>query len=182
MKRIFVSVGVCLLLSSCLGKFGLVTGLKDFNENISSNRFVNNLLFWIITPAYGLATFGDVIIFNVIEFWTGDNPVSLSEGEEQSQIVEANGKKYRIIATQNRFDIEVLDGSNEISSLVFTAENMSWTAIQNGQKTILGSFDEEGYQLYTPEGAICISPDASTTEGIQAIEAYQFDTSLVAKK
>lgn len=182
MKRIFVSVGACLLLSSCLGKFGLFNALKDFNQNISSNRFVNNLLFWIISPAYSLALGGDIIIFNLIEFWTGDNPISMNEGESQSQIVEADGKKYRITATKNRFDIEALDGTNEISSLVFTPEDMSWASIQNGEKTILGTYHEDGYELYSPEGNICINAEASMNEGIQSIEAYRFDSSLMAVK
>lgn len=183
MKRIFVSIGACLLLSSCLGKFGLFNALKDFNQNISQNRFVNNLLFWIISPAYSLAIGGDIIIFNLIEFWTGDNPISMNEGETQSQIVEAaDGKKYRITATKNRFDIESLDDSNDLASLVFTPEDMSWTSIHNGEKTVLGSYDDEGYQLYSPEGNICINTEASMNEGIQTIEAYKFDSSLMAGK
>jgi hypothetical protein len=36
------------------------------------------ILAWL--PVYGLATLGDAVVFNSIEFWTGDNPVDPPSG------------------------------------------------------------------------------------------------------
>ena len=33
----------------------------------------------VIIPVYGLATLGDALIFNTIEFWSGSNPVAVRE-------------------------------------------------------------------------------------------------------
>ena len=71
-----------LLFSSCLGSFSAFNNLKDWNQGVSDSKFVNNLVFWglNIIPVYGLFFLGDAIIFNVIEFWSGSNPIAMEEG------------------------------------------------------------------------------------------------------
>ena len=43
----------------------------------------------MIIPVYGLATLGDAIIFNSIEFWTGENPIEKTAKleSEDAQVV-----------------------------------------------------------------------------------------------
>jgi hypothetical protein len=81
-KRI-VSLALAGLLTStavgtagCYGSFAVTKKLYDWNGGLG-NKFVKTLVFWglIIIPAYELVTFGDFIIFNLIEFWTGSNPI-----------------------------------------------------------------------------------------------------------
>jgi hypothetical protein len=95
-----------------LGSFSAFNNLKDWNQSVSDSRFVNNLIFWglNIIPVYGLYFFGDAIIFNVIEFWSGSNPIAMQDGDSEIQIVERDGNTFEMIATKNRMEITVLEG------------------------------------------------------------------------
>ncbi|HOR28799.1 MAG TPA: DUF3332 family protein [Candidatus Sumerlaeota bacterium] len=68
-----------LVVTSCYGRFPLTHAVYDFNGEIGNDagnaeKWVESALFWVfvILPVYQLASLGDAIIFNVIEFWTGD--------------------------------------------------------------------------------------------------------------
>jgi len=64
------------LSSGCFGKFQLTRKVYDVNKSID-DKYVRSAATWIfvIVPVYGLAALLDLIVFNVIEFWTGENPV-----------------------------------------------------------------------------------------------------------
>lgn len=70
----------CLLLSlmplagGCYGRFPLTKAIYRFNGDVSDNKFITQILFWVfaILPVYDLAILGDAIILNLIEFWTGE--------------------------------------------------------------------------------------------------------------
>lgn len=88
---------LCLTLAfssvGCYGSFGLVRSVHEFNGDISDNAWIQELVFlgFIWLPVYSLASLGDAIIFNSVEFWTGDNPIGDYEGEgegEMSKIIE----------------------------------------------------------------------------------------------
>ena len=91
---------------SCYGNFSLVKKLYQWNGSLGS-KFVNSAVAWllIIIPVYGVAGFIDFVILNVLEYWTGENPVKMSAGETDTQIVSKDGKEYQITASKNRFDI-----------------------------------------------------------------------------
>ncbi|WP_338021350.1 DUF3332 family protein [Aquimarina longa] len=76
---ICIALSTSILFLSCLGSFSAFNGLKDWNNDLTDNKFVNNLVFLglNIIPFYGLFFFGDVIVFNIIEFWSGSNRIYL---------------------------------------------------------------------------------------------------------
>ncbi len=55
----------------CYGHFKLVNGVREFNEGVGENRMMRSLVMWglVIIPVYEVAWLGDVLIFNVIEFF-----------------------------------------------------------------------------------------------------------------
>ncbi len=131
MKRILsfiLALSIAFSSSSCFGSFGLTQKLYGWNDSVSSNKFVKTLLFYglIITPAYSIAAFGDVVIFNLIEFWTGSNPLAMERGESETEIHSVDGVDYQITASLNRFEIAALDGS-KIESYVFNPTDMTWS-------------------------------------------------------
>jgi len=144
------------LFTSCLGSFSAWNGLKDWNEDASDNKFVNNAIFWglNIIPVYGLFYLGDVVIFNLIEFWSGDNPIGMNEGEVQEQIVEKNGIQYALTATKNQMKIKVLSGEREGNelTLVYEPADKSWNAVKDGEKIKLTSYEEGFHIVYLPNG------------------------------
>ncbi len=66
-----------LALSGCYGPFNLTRRLHRWNGQVGekwAQEFVFIVMAW--APVYGLAVLGDAVVFNSIEFWTGENPVN----------------------------------------------------------------------------------------------------------
>ncbi len=120
-----------------------------------------------IIPVYGVAVLVDGVVLNTIEFWTGDNPITMGENDKDVQIVKKDGNKYRITATKNKFHIEQLQGENkgDTAELIFDPENSSWN-LKDGNKELqkLVQVNEVAnlIQVYKPNGQI-LTFDQNTT-------------------
>lgn len=180
MKRIkLITLLLCItiLSSSCLGSFSAFNGLKDWNHTISDNKFVNNLVFWAlnIVPVYGLFFVGDAIIFNVIEFWSGTNPLAMNEGDIETQTLVKEGNTYEMIATKNKMTINVIDGKDAGNSLemFYKPEEKTWYAKkQDGEIIKLSSMKDGFYMVYLPNGQeIQMSPYTTQEEGLAIIQS-----------
>ncbi len=75
--------------SGCFGGFNLTRKVWNFNKNVSPNKWVQELVFLalVIIPVYGFASLIDAIFINSIEFWTGENPVTVGK-EPTVRVVE----------------------------------------------------------------------------------------------
>lgn len=64
------------LSAGCFGKFQLTRKVYDINKSIDE-KYVRSATTWVfvLLPVYGLAALLDLVVFNVIEFWSGENPV-----------------------------------------------------------------------------------------------------------
>lgn len=71
---IAVTVGA-LTLSSCIGSFGLTNSVLSWNKRATDNKFVNELIFILISPAYAVCSVADLFVLNSIEFWTGEKVI-----------------------------------------------------------------------------------------------------------
>ncbi len=174
MKKITICItlSASILFSSCLGSFSAFNGLKDWNQDLTDSRFVNNLVFWglNIVPVYGLFFLGDTLIFNVIEFWSGSNPIAMKEGESEMQIVEKDGNTYEMLATKNRLQINIIEGERkgEKLDLVYSPSKKSWSAVKaNGEIIKLSSFEDGFYVVHLPDGEkVKIDPANNREEGL----------------
>ena len=74
-------LALALFVSGCYGPFNLTRRLYRWNGQVGTTKwereFVFVLLAWL--PVYGLSVLGDAIVFNSMEFWTGNNPVEPPE-------------------------------------------------------------------------------------------------------
>ena len=110
-KKILVSVMLTLVLlsvsTSCYGKFSLSKKVYKWNGSLG-NKFVKTAVMWglWVVPVYEVAGMVDLWVLNVIEFWTGSNPVAMKAGEKELQQVKMDDKDFIISATKNRMDIE----------------------------------------------------------------------------
>lgn len=168
-KLLLCSVlSLTFLSTSCLGSFSAWNNLKDWNEDFSDNKFVNNAIFWglNIIPIYPLFYAADVFIFNLVQFWTGDNPIAMNEGEIQKQLIEKDGVKYEMIATKNQMKIKVLSGERQGKELTLRYEpsDKSWNAVKDGKKVKLSSYEEGFYIVYLPDGEEVRIPQTTTKE------------------
>jgi hypothetical protein len=79
MKKSFLALvlAVGLAGSSCLGPDNLYRSVKNWNAGISDQHWLNELIFlgfWVL-PVYPITLLGDVVIFNTINYWTGNPPI-----------------------------------------------------------------------------------------------------------
>ena len=93
-----------LPLLGCYGEFALTKELYRFNGDIHPNSFVQSLVMWALALlwVYSIAILVDVVILNLIEFWTGDNPMlaqATYTNPDGSQVVmtpSSDGKEMRV--------------------------------------------------------------------------------------
>jgi Domain of unknown function (DUF3332) len=80
MKKTILGAALALGLlgSSCLGPNNAFDSLHHWNKGVTDSKWANEGIFVVLTiiPVYGVAYLGDIIIFNSIEFWGGENPIS----------------------------------------------------------------------------------------------------------
>lgn len=184
-----IALSLSILCSSCLGSFSAFNGLKDWNQDLTDSKFVNNLVFWAlnIIPVYGLFFLGDTIIFNVIEFWGGSNPLSMKDGESETQIVDYKGSTLQMTASKNKFAITVLEGDRkgEHIELVFKTDDNSWNVIkENGEMVKLSSIEDGLVVYHLPDGdTVKMSADTPREIGLQKINnaVYNYTDCVLAE-
>lgn len=120
MRKLSIVGILCLtfLFSSCLGSYSAFNNLREWNDGATDSKFLDNLIFWglNIIPVYGLFFVGDTLIFNVIEFWSGDNPIAMNAGESQTEVLAYKGNTYKMTATKNKFEINVIEGEKKATA------------------------------------------------------------------
>jgi hypothetical protein len=126
-----------VLASGCTGSFNLTRKVYNFHRS-QSDKWTDELLFLVVslTPIYGLATFGDAIIFNSIEFWTGDNPIDMSANPSK-EVTAANGQD-RLKMSYNPKTDQVQVASTGNKGVIFERSNTAITA-KNEQGEVLFS-------------------------------------------
>ncbi len=74
---IVLVVSVAWLASGCFGKFQLTRKVYEINQSVD-DAYIRSAVTWIfvIVPVYGVCALLDFLVFNLIEFWTGQNPVA----------------------------------------------------------------------------------------------------------
>lgn len=83
-------IGFLGTTTACYGPFNLTKSLYKWNGQIKGSgqvtaKWMQELVFLglAVLPVYEFALLGDALIFNSIEFWTGDNPIKAGgEGNE----------------------------------------------------------------------------------------------------
>lgn len=75
-----LAVAVALVSNGCFGSFNLTRKLYQWNDQISQDKWIKELIFIVLVwvPVYGLAGLGDAVLFNTIEFWSGENPIEMT--------------------------------------------------------------------------------------------------------
>ena len=141
-----LSLTVAILFSSCYGPFKLTQKLHEWNGSLG-DKWVNALVFFglNVVPVYGISVTIDAVVLNTIEFWTGDNPVSMKEGAKDEKIVKNENGTYKITAKRNHFIIEGLDGveKGKVVKLKINPETKSLYLEDGDQLIKLAEYEEE---------------------------------------
>jgi hypothetical protein len=125
-----IALGLLIALApmagGCYGRFPLTKAIYRFNGDVSKNKVIQSVIFWIfiILPVYELARLGDALILNLIEFWSGES-LDVSSTTEQDGTTLAltpseNGREAVLrlsrggeLVAEQRF-IRQADGSVEV--------------------------------------------------------------------
>lgn len=114
MTLVFLLGTLGVTFTGCFGQFQLTRSVYSWNESVTNDKFAQTLLFYgmNIIPVYSAAGFLDFVFFNVLEFWTGSNPIAMAGDEIETQLVFHLGKWYELTAEKNQFTISVVNGSD----------------------------------------------------------------------
>ena len=153
--------------TGCFGEFALVRKVYDWNDGLSDSKFVKTLVFWVlnIIPVYGVASFIDVVILNLIEFWSGSNPLSMNEGDYEMQMATINGDQFKIEATKDTFTTTQLSGekAGEVRVMKFDRTNKTWkyTDSEVCDQPVMTFLDDQAdaIRVYTEKGAVDLTSE-----------------------
>ncbi len=147
--------------TGCFGTFSLTRKAYEFHDGLTDSKFLKSLLFWIPGAfVYGIVGFVDVVILNLIEFWSGSNPLSMNEGDYEMQMATIKGVDYRIEATKDTFTTTQLSGeqAGEVRVMKFDRSEMTWVYSDGEvcEQPVMGFLDAEGenVRLYTDFGTL----------------------------
>lgn len=78
-KRLLpLSLLTALFATGCIGPNHAFRGVHSWNTRATDSKWANTFIhigLWVL-PVYELALLGDIVIFNSIEFWGGNNPLN----------------------------------------------------------------------------------------------------------
>lgn len=159
---LFFTLGTLLITQTgCFGEFALTRKAYVWHDGVTDSKFVKSLLLWIpMGFVYSITAFVDVVILNLIEFWSGSNPLSMVEGEHEIQLTTIKGVEYRIEATKDTFTTTQLSGeqAGEVRVMKFDRADMTWKYSDSKvcEQPVMGFLDAEGenVRVYTDFGTI----------------------------
>ena len=96
------------LSAGCFGKFQLTRKVYEMNKSID-DKYVRSAATWVfvIVPVYGIVAFLDLVVFNVIEFWSGENPVA--EAKVTKVYAQGNGKAVLTLSRDGSATVAVIE-------------------------------------------------------------------------
>lgn len=129
---------VVMSQQGCIGSFQLTNNLYNWNKNELGGKWGSELVFlaFIVIPVYAVTILADGIVLNSIEFWTGDNPLAMKDGEKDTQIVQSKDDTYKLTAEKNKIHVEKISGENsgEEGEFIWNEESQNWTFYGEGQQ------------------------------------------------
>ena len=150
LKSLTLLMAGTMAVSSCIGSFGLFNKVLDWNKQATGNKFLNWLIFIVISPAYVLCGVADMIVINSIEFWSGTNPLAENIGKTEN-IMGSDDKLYAVTTLEDGYEVKAPDG--KIVNFKHNAEDDSWSMIQDGKTTkLLRIKDKETAEIYLKDG------------------------------
>lgn len=180
MKKIIrnsaLMIAAAFMLSSCIGSFQLTNKVKDWNESLG-DKFINEVVFlaFHIVPVYQICMFADGVVFNSVEFWTGERLVA--DAGERQMIKNSFGKDVEIKTLKDGYMFS--DGTSSMKVL-YDSANRTWRVETDSQSADLIKFvDDNNAQLFLANGEVM---DITLDEaGIEMAKAHINNTLSMSK-
>ena len=155
-KLITVAVLAMFLMVSmagCYGSFNLTKKVYEWNGQLG-DRFLVQIGFWVLTclPVYSIATTLDVVVLNLIEFWTGSNPMAMNNGEEVIRYAQSGDDSFKITMTNDQIKIDALSGNKDSVQLNYDQDAQAWFLHSGVVNTKVATVDGDTINLLYPDG------------------------------
>lgn len=118
------AITITALAGGCMGSFGLTKAVYTWNDTVTGNKIINNVIFWAlaIIPVYEITLTIDVVILNTIEFWTGgklmgdagsdsDTRVAVKSNDDGSITVVRGDRVFTLVPDGDDRALVVVDGA-----------------------------------------------------------------------
>ncbi len=185
--------GVVLLLvlsvggvfsAGCYGKFQLTRNLYEINRSVE-DKYVRSAVTWLFVIPYGITGFLDFAVFNVIEFWSGENPIVAGP---QAKVYERGDDRVLMMIAREEGATVATIKRYRADSLVSTLK-----VRDGGTGSVTSEFYEEGRLVRTttaaqePDGSVSVSAvSASGTESKRfspaAVETHRARAAYLASR
>lgn len=105
---VLIAASTAWAASGCFGRFQLTRSVYDLNQSVS-DKYLRSAVTWVfvIAPVYGVAGLLDFVVFNLIEFWSGENPVA--GGGTARTAVSADGGTVMTISRDGEATVAVIE-------------------------------------------------------------------------
>jgi hypothetical protein len=136
----------CASVGGCYGKYALFNKAHKWMGQIG-DKWINSVVHFVISvPVFGVCLFADAVIFNVIEFWTGSNPVAMNSDTYE----ETDGNGNKVYAVRNA------DGSLSVTMTDVLGNKSGFTLERD--ENVISAKDTDGeiiaQQIVDNEGEI----------------------------
>ena len=132
------------LSTGCFGKFELLRKVYKFNQEVDEDKWIQEFVFLILAifPIYGLASLLDVLLFNSVEFWTGE---SIITSDTTRRVVGENGEiASATFHPDGTIDLLLIDADGNQSELFFERGAEGLTAFDDQGRALARAKVEDG--------------------------------------
>ena len=91
---VVLAVAFGAMSAGCFGSFKLTKQLYDVNKSIEE-KYLRSAVTWLLIVPYAFTGTLDFLIFNVVEFWSGQSPIA--SGPVTKEYADAGGKTILIL-------------------------------------------------------------------------------------
>lgn len=144
--------------ANCFGSFGIVKAIYNAHRGLRIGsgllmKFIQTILMYFpFSILYALGFVADILLFNLVEFWTGTNPVAKSDFDSEGKLVREfqNGKDHIRLTYLNygeRLDMEITSqGRTEKFIALKGKEGVLFQEVNGKLKEIQVTSSEAGSQ------------------------------------
>jgi len=156
-RRIMISlvlVSLVTAITACYGPFNMTRNVYHWNSNIKGSGQVNDkwmkeFVFFgmIVIPVYMFSALLDAFVFNAIQFWSGDNPIKLTQGPDgHIQEVQLRDQIIRVTWSKDRrsADLTYWQQGRTIRTALIVEEGDGYRLLEGGRTLFLTELAIDG--------------------------------------
>lgn len=152
-KKFVLSGLMVSMLCGCLGTSGLGAKVKKFNLEVVEHRWAREGVFlglnilWV----YRIASILDLLVFNSIEFWTGENPINGKSPLSEIPVEMAEKISFQGV---EKAEIERFDANTAKMYLNFeNGDNMTFDVVRTDDQYTVSYLGREFFTGSVKEAA-----------------------------